>query len=136
VAELVSIEYLPAADPQVFAVDLPADVRWISLQEAPDELLALGPRDVARRFLQAAIDRDRATLEMLGASPHVAETIAQMGVSAVVSLGEPFRTGAFPGLYVPYVIRVGQGDAVTTRTYNLAVRNDNPQRRWIFDGGI
>jgi len=42
VSELVSIEYLPSVDAQVFSLDLPADVRWISLQEASDELLALG----------------------------------------------------------------------------------------------
>ena len=136
VSELVSIEYLPAVDARVFDVDLPADVRWVALRQAPDELLAMGPREVARRFLLAAIAGDRDTLELLGASPRFVEIVAGLEVTEVVSLGEPFRTGAYPGLYVPYVIRTGRGDAASTRRYNLAVRNDNPQRRWVFDGGI
>jgi hypothetical protein len=108
----------------------------VALREAPDELLAMGPREIARRFLLAAIEGDRATLELLGASPYFAERVAGMGISSIVSLGEPYRTGAYPGLYVPYVIRVGSGDAASTRQHSLAVRNDNPQRRWVFDGGI
>jgi hypothetical protein len=136
VSELVSIDYLPAADPAVFALDLPAGVRWVSLAEAPDELAALGPRDVARRFFQAAIHGDQETMVLLGASPHVAEGIAALGITEVLSLGEPFRTGAYPGMYVPYVVRVGSGAAAALRRHNLAVRNDNAQRRWVFDGGI
>jgi len=71
-------------------------------------------------------------------------------VSGIVSLGEPFRTGAYPGVYVPYVLRIGgaageagdggagdggAGDVIEKR-HNLALRNDNPQHRWVFDGGF
>lgn len=134
--ELASIEYLPAADADLFRPSLPRDVRWVSLKDAPDAIAAMGPREVALRFLQAAVDGDRALLELLGASPHAAETISRMGIGAVESVGEPFRTGLYPGVFVPYAIRLGRGETARPRRHNLALRNDNDQRRWVYDGGI
>ena len=78
----------------------------------------------------------RATLEILGASPHMAGIVLAAGVTRIGSLGRPFRTGAYPGVYVPYVIEIGHGDRMTERRYNLALRDDNAQRRWVFDGGF
>jgi RNA polymerase sigma factor (sigma-70 family) len=74
----------------------------------------------------------------------------------IVSLGKPFkgriilagipagerkRMGAqgarkdfdYPGVYVPYEIRVKDGDV---RKWQLAIRCDNPEHRWYFDGGM
>ena len=74
----------------------------------------------------------------------------------IVSLGKPFkgriilagipagerkRMGAqgarkdfdYPGVYVPYEIRVKCGDV---RKWQLAIRCDNPEHRWYFDGGM
>lgn len=136
VAETVTIEYLDAADDAMFRLDLPADVRWVTLREAPEALAALGPREVARRFFEAAIAGDHDTLGALGASPYFVESVLGMGLKAVVSIGEPFRTGLYPGVYVPYEVRARQGDAARTVKYNLALRDDNLQHRWVFDGGI
>ena len=74
----------------------------------------------------------------------------------IVSLGKPFKgriilagipagerkrmgvQGArkdfdYPGVYVPYEIRVKCGDV---RKWQLAIRCDNPEHRWYFDGGM
>jgi RNA polymerase sigma factor (sigma-70 family) len=74
----------------------------------------------------------------------------------IVSLGKPFkgriilagipagerkRMGAqgarkdfdYPGVYVPYEIRVKCGDV---RKWQLAIRCDNPEHHWYFDGGM
>jgi RNA polymerase sigma factor (sigma-70 family) len=51
----------------------------------------------------------------------------------VVSLGEPFKKGPYPGVFVPYEIRFKSGE---TKKYQLAVRQDNPQHQWYFDGGF
>jgi hypothetical protein len=50
----------------------------------------------------------------------------------VISLGEAFQSGLFPGYFVPYEIRLRDG---SVRTHKLAVRNDNPSHRWTIDGG-
>ena len=51
----------------------------------------------------------------------------------VLSLGEPFTKDAYPGVFIPYEIRFKSGE---TKKYNLAVRQDNPARKWYFDGGL
>ena len=74
----------------------------------------------------------------------------------IVSLGKPFkgriilagipagerkRMGAqgarkdfdYPGVYLPYEIRVKDGDV---RKWQLAIRCDNPEHRWYYDGGM
>ena len=51
----------------------------------------------------------------------------------IVEIGEPFRSGSYPGWFVPYEIKLWTGE---TRKFNLAVRNDNPARRYIVDGGF
>lgn len=135
VSETLSVEYLPRADREMFTVNLPETVRWVSLREATAELAALGPREVTRQFLQAAARADRETLELLGATPYQAERIAQAGVTEVLSVGQPFAAGAYPGLYVPYVIRIGSAEG-GRKEFRLAVRNDNDQKRWVYDGGF
>ena len=50
-------------------------------------------------------------------------------------VGEPFRAGDYPGVYVPFRVRFGEGRG-DVREFRLALRNDNDQRRWVYDGGI
>lgn len=51
----------------------------------------------------------------------------------LISLGEPFKSGLFPGEFVPYKIRLKSGEI---KEFNLALRNDNPTKTWKIDGGI
>ena len=38
-----------------------------------------------------------------------------------------------PQVYVPYEIRLKDG---TVKKWQLAIRCDNPEHRWYFDGGL
>lgn len=58
---------------------------------------------------------------------------AQLKGLQLISLGTPFRKPAYPGVFVPYQIRFSNGDE---KNFNLAVRNDNPDGKWYFDGGF
>jgi hypothetical protein len=51
----------------------------------------------------------------------------------VVKLGEPFQSAPYEGWFVPYEIQLSDG---TTHKNNLALRNDNPAKRWVVDGGL
>jgi RNA polymerase sigma factor (sigma-70 family) len=51
----------------------------------------------------------------------------------VISLGDPFVKPPYPGVFVPYEIRFKSGE---TKKYQLAIRQDNPERKWYFDGGL
>jgi len=137
-SELVSIEYLPAIDESVFHLDLPPDVRWGGERHASSEIAALGPRDLARVFFEAAMEGDRATLEMVCPSPATVDAMlgGDRRPSRIYYIGEPFRSGSYPGVYVPYRVRFGSGPKSVVKEYQMAVRNDNPEHRWVFDGGI
>ncbi|MGO8764293.1 MAG: RNA polymerase sigma factor [Limisphaerales bacterium] len=51
----------------------------------------------------------------------------------VISLGDPYTKPGYPQVWVPYEIKFKSGD---TKKYNLAVRQDNPEHKWYFDGGF
>jgi len=135
-SELESIEYLESVDDETFRPDLPRDVRWGGVKDAPIEVLALGPREVAIRFFEAVKSGDRETLELYCGSPSMVDWLLEEahGQTELVFLGEPFRGGNYPGVYVPYRVRFGKEGRV--KEHNLALRNDNDQRRWVYDGGI
>jgi hypothetical protein len=132
--ELVSIEYLPAIEDGRFKLDLPADVRWGGVKEAPAGLASLGPREAAQRLFEAAMAGDRDTLELLVPSPAMVDWLLDEAhrASEIVFIGEPFRAGDYVGVYVPYRVRLGS----RMKSHRLALRNDNEQRRWVYDGGI
>jgi len=133
-SETESIDYPAAVDSALFEPDLPADVRWGGVEQGPVELLDLGPREVAGLFFDAASRGDRALLELLCPSPAAVDWLLDEDRRPIVveRIGEPYRTGAYAGVYVPYAVRFG-GEL---RQHPLALRNDNPQHRWVTDGGL
>jgi len=131
-SELVSIDYLPEADPESFRIDLPADVRFAEVRAGTPEENALGPAEVARGLFEAAQRKDRGFLELYCLSPSVVDWALAQPPFDVLYVGEPFRSGHYVGVYVPYRIRI-EGKV---KEWQLALRNDNPERRWVFDGGI
>ncbi len=55
----------------------------------------------------------------------------------ILSIGEPFRVGSIEWrVFVPYEVRISAGASAHVKKWNLALRNDNDQHRWMFDGGI
>ena len=51
----------------------------------------------------------------------------------IVTVGDPFKSGAYPGWFVPYKIKLKSGKM---QEWNIAVRNDNPAKRYVVDDGI
>ena len=93
-----------------------------------------GPREVAEALFGAARRGDRERVEMLCPSPAMVAWLVDKDNRPVeiLYIGEPFRAGQYAGVYVPYKVRFGS----EVREHNLALRNDNPESRWVFDGGI
>ena len=56
-----------------------------------------------------------------------------LGGLEVVSLGTPYKDASYPGVFVPYEIRFKNGE---TKNFRLAVRQDNPEQKWYWDGGL
>ena len=66
---------------------------------------------------------------------------ARLNIAALIEL-EPHLRNEFkstkgdfeaPGVFVPYEIRLKDG---TVRKWQLAIRCDNPDKCWYFDGGL
>lgn len=51
----------------------------------------------------------------------------------ILKIGEAFKSGKYPGEFVPVEIKLTNGSVKKT---NLAVRNDNENKIWILDGGF
>jgi hypothetical protein len=136
-SEVVSIDYLDSVDDDVFSLQLPENVKWGGVREAPVAILELGPREVAQRFFDAALDGDREQLELFCPSPSMVDWLLdeKHRPTEILYIGEPFRAGDYPGVYVPYKVRFGTG-WFSVKEYNLALKNNNDQHRWVYDGGI
>jgi outer membrane lipoprotein-sorting protein len=136
VLELTDFRYNESFPPSLFALQLPSDVHWAlnatDLRPAPATLT--GPGEVAEYFFDALAREDwDAVLEVLPFSRADDRFRQTYGGLQVVSIGQPFKSGLYPGYFVPYKIRLRDG---STREWKLSVRNDNPTHRWTVDGGF
>jgi outer membrane lipoprotein-sorting protein len=134
VFEITGITYNEAFDPKLFTLDLPQNVsRVVPAEQMPTaRTLPQSPKDTAAMFFDALSRQD--TDELLAVYPVTAAPpwIKRIASLRVLSLGEAFQSGQYPGWFVPYEITIN-GE---TKKHNLAVRNDNPAHRWVFDGGF
>ena len=54
-------------------------------------------------------------------------------IAEIITIGEPFQSGRYPGWFVPYEIKLNSGEI---KAHNLALRNDNDAGRYVVDGGF
>jgi hypothetical protein len=133
VFEIAAIRYNENLPADLFTLAVPANVNWMGTAE---DLPVAGPipttpREAALAFFEGAAAQD---WQRVATVWKVDDRLKQAyGGLQVVSVGEPFRSGLYPGWFVPYEIRMPGG---RIKKHNLAVRNDNPQQRFILDGGF
>lgn len=66
-------------------------------------------------------------------NPELAVIKKQFAGLKVIKVGEPFKSGLYPGEFVPYHIILKDG---SVRKHKLALRNDNKNKVWLVDGGL
>lgn len=137
VFEVTGVDCDALADPAIFTLDLPDNVLWATTpeeQSAGKDSSAMTPDQVARAFFEAMAaenwDGARIYGGIMADHPMFRKYLAG---STLVSLGKPFKSGLYPGWFVPYELLLANGE---TKKHNLAVRNDNPKKQWSVDGGI
>jgi hypothetical protein len=129
------IEYDQPIDPKVFTLVIPRTAQEDQEpQRLPDneKYEKMTPLEAARAFFAACAkeDWDEAAKFL---SPLNDDAKKQLGGLKVVRLGEPFKSKDYPGWFVPYEIKSKDG---RTQSHNLAIRNDNPAKRYQVDGGL
>lgn len=137
VLQIQSIQYNQALDSALFKLEWPKDVVFWTEPEVlkdNDVYTNMGPKEAAAAFFQACTDEDWE--EFLKYYPQSAvdeRTKRVFGKLVVISLGEPFQSGRYPGWFIPYEIKFPNGHI---KKHNLAMRNDNAAGRYVFDGGF
>ena len=138
VFEIQEIEYNGEIDPSVFTLEIPEDVIWANVQ--PEALpnneyyQNMTPEEAVRALFQACADEDWDEAVKFLPFTSVHEKLKEyLGGLEIIEIGEPFQSGSYVGYFVPYEILLRYGE---TKKNNLAIRNDNPAKRWILDGGL
>ena len=141
VIEISNIAYNIPIPASTFVIELPKGVEWQELND-PGHVKAfmkISSKQAARKFFMALSKEDYASITPVWdalqiSDPDVQKKIRNIyGGLELISLGEPFKSGLFPGEFVPYKIKLKSGEI---KEYNLAIRNDNPTKTWEIDGGI
>lgn len=137
VLDIEKIVYNPKIAGNLFTLEIPEDAVWF---EEPDVLpdndkyAQMSPAEAARAFFQACADEDwDEALKFLAVSGADEHGKKHLGGLEIISIGEPFKSGQFPGWFVPYEVKYKSG---RIQKHNLALRNDNEAGRYVVDGGI
>jgi hypothetical protein len=137
VFEVNDIEYNPQIDDSLFKIKLPADVIWYEEPKIlPDneKYEKMTPKEAAEAFFKACAKENWDEYLKFNTESRVDDrTKEHLGGLEIISIGEPFKSGIYGGWFIPYEIKFKSG---RVQKHNLAVRNDNPAKRWVVDGGI
>jgi len=137
VFEITDIAYNAEISDSVFVLDIPKDVSWFTEpQTLPDneKYSKMTPKEMAAAFFDACSKGDWDELEKFTTMSNINQELKDQFVGLeVISLGEPFQSKGYSGWFVPYKVKIKNGE---TAEWNLAVRNDNKAKRYVVDGGF
>jgi hypothetical protein len=140
VLKINKIVYDEAVAAETFSITLPENTKWVELKEIQPKVenttSAATADEAAKMWWNALSESDWATVYKLDPSFELSSNLAEMkleyGGLQINSIGSSFKSGRYAGVYVPYEVKLKSGEI---QKHNLAVRNDNPQKAWIIDGG-
>jgi len=135
--ETVRIDYNQPIHPDVFNPVLAENIKWrtFELPETSDEAVyaALTPKQAAERFFEAAGNYDWKEAGKFQPGEMDDQFKRYIGGLTVISIGESFTSRMYPGVFVPYEIRMAWGEV---RKHSLALKKDARTGRWFIDGGL
>jgi outer membrane lipoprotein-sorting protein len=140
ILEIENIDYNVNINPSLFTMELPAGAEWRELTQNYNSstFKNIGSKRTAELFFEGLANNNWALVEeacdfFKNKSDKVEKIKERFGGLKVIRIGEPFKSGLYPGEFVPYEIKLKSGE---TKKFNLAVRNDNPGKVWTVDGGF
>jgi len=141
VIKINDIQYDLDVPESTFTIDLPEGLTWKKVNEVynPQQtgVTASTSEEVARMFFEACNKEDWVTVGKLYPvvmqSSQAGMIKEMLGGLTINSLGKSFKSGEYPGEFVPYEIRFKSGEI---KKMNLALRNDNKEGKWYIDGGF
>ncbi len=132
------VAYDTSIDESVFAIALPAGVQWqiVNPVTASETLSNVNSKRAAELIFGALAKNDFESTKAAWSqfSSFTMSSIEnKYGGLQVLTIGESFKSGEYPGEFVPYEIKLPDG---TVKKAKLALRNDNKNKVWVVDGGI
>jgi len=141
VIEINSITYNIPINASTFSIQLPYGVEWqpYNTPGYVKDFTDISSKKAATRFFNALSNEDYDSIVNIWSELKISDKTRLQEIKSiyggleVISIGEPFKSGLYPGEFVPYKIKFKSGEI---EKFNLAVRNDNPTKTWIVDGGL
>ncbi len=141
VIEIKNIAYNIPISGSTFTIELPQGLKWQEMENPGYNraFTKITSKQAAKKFFTALEKEDFAAIKPVWSALQISdqdkvEEIKNMfGGLELFSLGEAFKSGLYPGEFVPYKIKLKSGEI---EEHNLALRNDNPNKTWIVDGGL
>jgi outer membrane lipoprotein-sorting protein len=134
VFEVTDIEYNPQIDNSLFTLELPQDVIWYEKPKVlPDneKYQQMTPKQAAEAFFKACADRNWDEVLKFWSASRVDERLKEyLGGLEIISIGEPFKSGLYPGWFVPYEIKLPQ----TASEFHMRLSNANSAKRFVITG--
>ena len=130
ILDLNQVEYDQPIAPTVWQVDLPADVTWDRQPEKlpdNDKYASMTAEQAARAFFEGCGRQDWEEVAKYDGA--VTERLKEyLGGVELVSLGQAFNSKAYPGVFIPYEIKLRPQDVY------VRISNDNPAKRYVVTG--
>jgi outer membrane lipoprotein-sorting protein len=140
ILETKSIDYNVPISPSIFTLKLPKGAELVDLaakKNVKSEIFSTITSKHAAEIIFDAMAKDRWDLVEVPFAEWNFEMMkiikSKYSGLKVVKIGEPFKSGLYPGEFVPYEVILSNG---STREFNLAIRNDNENKVWLVDGGL
>ena len=136
ILQVTRIDYDQPIDPSVFTLQIPEDISWHEPpQKLPDneKYERMTPRQAARAFFEACAKEDWDEARKFHTRSIDDRLKNYLGGLEILQIGEPFQSGAYPGWFVPYQIKLKSGGYV--KKHNLALKRSQA-KRFFVDGGI
>lgn len=134
VLEVETIAYDTPVDDTTFST-LPDGYVWKDVDYIPDNdrFKDITAEQAARMVLEAILSGRTSTLTGVLDYYDTDRLVADYSGARIGSVGEAFRSGTYAGVFVPCELILPNG---STEVVTMALRNDNPNRMWLVDGGI
>ena len=138
ILNIENIDYDVAIDPASFAINLPNGIDWkeLNLAVTNENLSNITSKRAAELIFDAMSKNDFETDKEIWAQFNfVSKKIMKnkYGGLQVIKIGESFKSGSYPGEFIPYEVKLTDG---SIKKWKLALRNDNPNKVWMVDGGL
>ncbi len=136
-----NIAYNIPIQASTFEIELPSGTEWMKFNdpEYKKDFSNTTSKKAAKLFFNALHKNDFTSIIDIWSILNITDNVIieeiklRYGGLEIIEIGEPYKSGLFPGDFVPYKLKIKSTEIVEG---NLALRNDNKNKTWIVDGGI